>query len=317
MQDTIFEVETQLALETKFRVLQPNTWPTKEDLGLNESQFEAYKLALTHEFAVIQGPPGTGKTYLGVKVAETLLKNLQTDRKYCLMLVICYTNHALDQFLEHILNVTDSIVRIGGQSRNEAMEKISLNNLRRNKNHSEAMNLFQSEKRNLKGIMTRLLVAQRQIESLSNGILTFDSMARYVPEVEILRNYYNRNAGVQDILMAWLFENVQYDYEVNHILEQIFQDNDNTADPIDKEEDTHERTETILDDLLKEIEINGIEVKTSFMLNDAEQKLKELKQNYLTKNISRQEKQFLETDMCDVFKLKAVFLVSLTPCNNA
>lgn len=311
LQDTIFEVETQLAMVTKFRVLQANTWPTKEELGLNESQFEAYKLALTHEFAVIQGPPGTGKTYLGVKVAETLLKNLQTDRRYCLMLVICYTNHALDQFLEHILAVTDSIVRIGGQSRNEAMEKISLNNLRRTKKNCEAYNLFMSEKQNLKTLMSKLLCAQKQIDSLSNGILTYNSMEKYVPEVNILKKFYNRSS--QDILFTWLFENAECDYDVNYIMEKIFEKDDNSAECLnDHQEDTNDRTHTILDDLLQELEINGLELKTSLMLDDTEQKLKELKQIYIKKNIDRQQMQILEVDMCKLFKLRAIFLVGFT-----
>ena len=49
-------------------VLDENRWPSMEQLGLDESQYEALKLALTKEVAVIQGPPGTGKTYLGLKV---------------------------------------------------------------------------------------------------------------------------------------------------------------------------------------------------------------------------------------------------------
>ncbi|XP_028173495.1 NFX1-type zinc finger-containing protein 1-like isoform X1 [Ostrinia furnacalis] len=310
LKDSIYEVETQLSLSTKFRVLQENTWPTQEDLGLNESQYEAYKLALTHEFAVIQGPPGTGKTYLGVKVAQTLLENLQTDRRFCLMLVICYTNHALDQFLEHILKVTDSIVRIGGQSKNEAMEKISLNNLRRTKKPCQATNLFQNEKRNLKLIMSKLLGAQKQIDSLSNGILTFGSMSEYVPEVEQLRIYYegHRNRTDNDVLMNWLFENATCDDDNAVILEKIFQENEvfvNT--PANFEEEMNERTETIFDDLLKEIDINGVDVKTSFMLNDAELKIQQWKQMYkVTENI--QLRQRLEIDMCNIYRLKTVFM---------
>jgi MoxR-like ATPase len=49
-------------------VLDLRRWPSKEQLGLDESQYEALKIALTREVAVIQGPPGTGKTFLGLKV---------------------------------------------------------------------------------------------------------------------------------------------------------------------------------------------------------------------------------------------------------
>jgi hypothetical protein len=42
------------------------------------------------------------------------------------ILVICYTNHALDQFLEGIAKFTRQIVRIGSQSKCAALEPFSL-----------------------------------------------------------------------------------------------------------------------------------------------------------------------------------------------
>ena len=57
-------------------VLDVSSWPNKEQLGLDESQYEALKIALTKEVAVIQGPPGTGKTFLGLKVRKP--KKLET-----------------------------------------------------------------------------------------------------------------------------------------------------------------------------------------------------------------------------------------------
>lgn len=44
-----------------FNSLQEEAWPRMEELGLDESQMKAFKLALTKELAIIQGPPGTGK----------------------------------------------------------------------------------------------------------------------------------------------------------------------------------------------------------------------------------------------------------------
>jgi len=84
-------------------------WPDNESLGFNESQMRAFKLALTRKFAVIQGPPGTGKTYVGLKIARVLLQTTslwedEEDRSPILM--VSYTNHALDQFLEGLLPVT-------------------------------------------------------------------------------------------------------------------------------------------------------------------------------------------------------------------
>ena len=82
-------------------------WPDRESLGLNESQMRAFKLALTKEFVLIQGPPGTGKTFVGLKIAQALLdnKSLWRDEKGCSpILMVSYTNHALDQFLEGLIS---------------------------------------------------------------------------------------------------------------------------------------------------------------------------------------------------------------------
>lgn len=97
---------------------------------------------------------GTGKTFLGVKIAELLLHNRSvwspTDHKNSPVLMVCQTNHALDQFLEHIvcrLKINDGIVsaanpfhldsctvsgviRVGGRCKNETILPFSLAKLR-------------------------------------------------------------------------------------------------------------------------------------------------------------------------------------------
>uniref|UniRef100_A0AC34GXD3 DNA2/NAM7 helicase helicase domain-containing protein n=1 Tax=Panagrolaimus sp. ES5 TaxID=591445 RepID=A0AC34GXD3_9BILA len=130
------------------------------DFNMDQSQFEALKYALTSSLAIIQGPPGTGKTYIGLQIAKLLLNNRTvwnphygrlvlahlrrriydsdgeehylTDEEEVYhedcapMLVICYTNHALDQFLEGISDFCTDIIRVGGRSKNEAMEEYNL-----------------------------------------------------------------------------------------------------------------------------------------------------------------------------------------------
>lgn len=85
---------------------------------------DALKHALTRRLSVIQGPPGCGKTFIGLQIIATLLMN--TDSQ---ILVVCYTNHALDQFLSGLMRYTDSIVRIGNQSKNESLDKFNLKQL--------------------------------------------------------------------------------------------------------------------------------------------------------------------------------------------
>lgn len=62
----------------------------------------AFKMALTKRFAVIQGLPGTGKTYVGLKIARVLLQSSllwQNEEQHSPILMVSYTNHALDEFL--------------------------------------------------------------------------------------------------------------------------------------------------------------------------------------------------------------------------
>jgi hypothetical protein len=101
------------------------SWPSHKCTKLDPSQLSAFRAALTQEVSVIQGPPGTGKTFIGLKIVEALVAN-QHKSSHFPLLVLCYTNHALDQFLEGILEIREefscrdlNIVRIGGRCKTE------------------------------------------------------------------------------------------------------------------------------------------------------------------------------------------------------
>ena len=120
-------------------IVEDSAWPSADELELDKSQLAAIKMALTQEIAVIQGPPGTGKTYIGYKIVQTLLQNrhIWDPTSTSPILVMCYTNHALDQFLEGIIHHkidndrTPKIVRIGGRSRSEEIQKCNLKIVRK------------------------------------------------------------------------------------------------------------------------------------------------------------------------------------------
>ena len=78
---------------------------------LDPSQREAMRVALSKRVALIQGPPGTGKTHVGAMVCDAIARRSKET-----ILCVCYTNHALDQFLESLLDkgITD-IVRTNKQ----------------------------------------------------------------------------------------------------------------------------------------------------------------------------------------------------------
>lgn len=178
-----------------------STWPTPQVLGLDESQYNAYKMALTTEFVTIQGPPGTGKTFLGLKIVITILRNFYKDRmdllplvtlrkpfvmpppmrNYRPILVVCFTNHALDQFLEGLLPVTTAVVRVGGQSKNKNLEKFNLKKLRR----------YDSENYHLK---KQLQLSSMEIEDLQALLETLQSSEHVVDVTHHQLTFTNSNS---------------------------------------------------------------------------------------------------------------------------
>lgn len=132
---------TELPLEDRLLDLTPNSaevvsgiQPTKtikairdhweEDLQdftgsthsieLDEAQADSLLTGLLKRVSLIQGPPGTGKSFIGALIAKILHDDTNET-----MLILTYTNHALDQFLEDIQKAgipANSIVRLGSKS---------------------------------------------------------------------------------------------------------------------------------------------------------------------------------------------------------
>lgn len=116
----------------RVEVLNESAWPDLSELDLDASQLAAVMSSLQKEFSVIQGPPGTGKTFIGLKIVQVLLTNKSVwNSDGGPILVVCYTNHALDQFLEGILRCTDEIVRLGGRCSSEILQDYTITSLRR------------------------------------------------------------------------------------------------------------------------------------------------------------------------------------------
>ena len=143
------------------------SWPCMDVVELDESQLKAVQNALTQEIAIIQGPPGTGKTYIGLKIVEILLNNRQVWNPHVMqapILVMCYTNHALDQFLEGILDCSlfqtekknVDLVRIGSRSKSEKLNEFNIRHLRRKylSKKSEAIKRVRNCKRLIQDILT-------------------------------------------------------------------------------------------------------------------------------------------------------------------
>ena len=94
--------------------------------SLDHGQAKAVVSSLSRSLALIQGPPGTGKSYTGVQ----LIKILLAHKEACNLgpiLCVCFTNHALDQSLERLLDEgVSNIVRIGGRSKSDRLADVNL-----------------------------------------------------------------------------------------------------------------------------------------------------------------------------------------------
>ncbi|XP_046667701.1 NFX1-type zinc finger-containing protein 1-like isoform X2 [Homalodisca vitripennis] len=190
------------------KLFEPHTWPACEELGFDSSQLTAFKAALTNDLVVIQGPPGTGKTYLGLKIAAALLENSviwNYDHKTPI-LVICYTNHALDQFLEGIVqnNLTNNIVRIGGRSKSELLGPFNLRERRKSvayfsPNFYQAA-LLKDLKREMSEIFENIKILQDNLEHLdkNDGILSLKTLKIVMSETH--QTYFKNN----DHVLEWL-----------------------------------------------------------------------------------------------------------------
>ena len=135
---------------------------------------------------------GTGKTFLGVKIAELLLHNrgvwCPSGTKNTPILMVCQTNHALDQFLEHIvnrLNMKDGLIRVGGRSKSEKIREFSLAKVRQYYREKRFIpSIIHGQKRE---IMTRKNVSQMEIQ---RNEAVIDASYSYLTSLDKLNEYH-------------------------------------------------------------------------------------------------------------------------------
>ncbi|KAJ2919492.1 hypothetical protein MD484_g924, partial [Candolleomyces efflorescens] len=128
----------------------------KEEVQLDASQTEALIAGLTQRVSLIQGPPGTGKSYIGALMAKSI-----HDYTRQTILIICFTNHALDDILTGLLDIgipASSMVRLGGKS-TPRTEPLTLQRqggvkYRRSQSEWQAINMANSQLGYLEGEVT-------------------------------------------------------------------------------------------------------------------------------------------------------------------
>ena len=190
-----------------------NQYPPEFKKLLDDSQLEAVKNCLKNKIALIQGPPGTGKTHVGTIIANLILQNLPHNSQ---ILVVCFTNHALDSFIENILNYTEDVVRIGGRCKNEIVKQKALNNKAKftNRTYKGIVNDLDLRGENMKTI-TSLIdfrrkvnedVVKRRFSELYNKIINdfFELANGAIPEnLKIDLQLYRNREICKEIYIFW------------------------------------------------------------------------------------------------------------------
>ncbi|KAJ7163577.1 hypothetical protein C8R43DRAFT_1171786, partial [Mycena crocata] len=121
--------------------------------NVDPSQAEAVVDTLTRELAMIQGPPGTGKSYTGVEILRVLLAN-----KIRPILMIAFTNHALDHMLTSVLDagITKKFVRLGSRSADEKISQYSMETIEMVAGKSRLDRSFGAHYRDMKNVQDEI-----------------------------------------------------------------------------------------------------------------------------------------------------------------
>lgn len=162
--------------------------------GLDLTQSQALLSTLSRELSLIQGPPGTGKSFTGEKIIQVLLAN--KDRtKIGPIICVCYTNHALDQLLEHLLDDSiTSIIRMGSRSKSERLEGLNLRVV------AQEMNLTKAEKKemyDLKQAMIQLEARTTRLLAQLSDYKSLSSIRAYLDSHD--KNYHDELFGGPEV----------------------------------------------------------------------------------------------------------------------
>ncbi|PKC57922.1 hypothetical protein RhiirA1_541364 [Rhizophagus irregularis] len=206
-----------------------------ENSRLDESQAKAVISALTREIALIEGPPGTGKTVVGIEIMKVLLAE-NNRANIGPILTICFTNHALDQFLEHLLDqdITKNIVRLGTRTKSERIKDFMLGKVK--PKNSEIPILVEAMKDIEKEV--------DEIKSSFKCRVTWSDVSDYLKDG--YREFYNKFSNITHIdLPGWVLgdynaEETDEDSEID----KDFQDsNDEETDDEDFYDDSDDEIE--------------------------------------------------------------------------
>ncbi|KAI8977492.1 RNA helicase [Mycotypha africana] len=192
-------------------------WPFY-NIGMDRTQMDALKTILSHNLSIVQGPPGTGKTFVGTYAMRVLLNNF--DGSIGPIICICQTNHALDQFLEHILSHCDEIVRVGGRSKSELLKEHTMYELKKTHERPRGIGrLYRSRDEITKQIRETL------VELYEEPCVDIDFVASINAlrprQIEALKRVGEREKGTSEIREHESFDTVGNDSDDDWVISSV------------------------------------------------------------------------------------------------
>jgi len=143
---------------------------------------------------------------------KTIINNLY-DKPFLTkpILVVCYTNHALDQFMEGIIKFTKNVVRIGGQTKSNTIKDYTLKNI--TKYYRKSTNVFETIRSATEIIKTMehnitYLKNCKEFISQNAGIIELSLLKNGMPI--IYQNFFSNSIKY----ICWLFcDNFYFDFD--------------------------------------------------------------------------------------------------------
>ena len=153
---------------------------------------------------------------MGVKLVQLLLhnRNLWWNReaRHKPILMICYTNHALDQFLEFIVKeckLTNGVVRVGGRCKSEALEPYLLKNIKRKAKITKSISAdifyrIKDEYRRMSELSDKIKPKSKLIDLTHDCLLSFNSVSQICENVDYLKQLKTSANSPDFSLLVWL-----------------------------------------------------------------------------------------------------------------
>ncbi|KAI0092232.1 hypothetical protein BDY19DRAFT_929008 [Irpex rosettiformis] len=199
------DISRPMAVENARRQLQQGS-------TLDPSQLDAVINSLIREVSLVQGPPGTGKSYTGREILKVLFAS-----KVKPIVLIAYTNHALDHMLTEILdsNITTNIVRLGSRSSDERIAEFTLDKLEQISSKSNLDRNIGRQYRVMKELEEEMSDVMRSIQL---PVVSWDSVHSH------LSIHYTDHGDAFEAPPFWiqeLFNRMQVDEEENGVWQEV------------------------------------------------------------------------------------------------